>query len=257
MRAKLLNHLVKQLYLGRNSYNCSIHFKDLDDKAYGVFDILDTLYNIIYKINGRECYNSERVSCDRYIKKLKSCEYKDGVNFKKFLKNIEIQYEQISPKSVVRNEVKHDASHRNSMTETGTETELKKTKIASSSKTLEPEISQYIGGIKVPKKIQLKLRSENTDTGSVNGISTSTIVLMPVIVTISIILYKLIYKNIIFQSYYQYTTYGALLQKSVKKLKRLLNKKNKEHLNLKNSYKKAYENITDYNYQLAYSSIDS
>ncbi|GAW84460.1 variable surface protein [Plasmodium gonderi] len=228
-------HLEKELYLKSKSYNCSNHFNNLDVKAYGVFDILDHLYNYIYKIknSGRICHNSERVSCDGYINTLKSCEYKDGENFKKLLKIIEAEYEKLCPKTVVPIDVKHDTLHHNSMTETDAETELKITEFGSSSKALKPEVRPFIGIIKLPEASQHKLKSEDISTGSVNGISTSTIVLMP------------------------YTTYCVLLQKSVKKSKRLLNKDNKEYINLKNSYEKSYKNITDYNYQFMYSSVDS
>ncbi|GAW84473.1 variable surface protein [Plasmodium gonderi] len=205
---------------------------DIDNETYTIFNYLDKLYDAIYTIEstrGRSCWQREKDIYRPYISHLNSCKYSNDGTFRNMLLKLNEKYIKVCP-NVNKFELFKFISN-NIVSQTGVTNNTAVTRQAEISseaavtKQAKIERQEDVG---IDVQMAGKLLRTSTELGTNSSIRKHFIILPFTILIIVLILYK-------------YTTFGALVQSRVQKLKNVFFKnKNNEYRGIMDSHENIY-----------------
>ncbi|GAW84712.1 variable surface protein, partial [Plasmodium gonderi] len=194
-----------------------------DDHSLKILKDLENAYNIIEELNIKhnDCTSSNE-KYEQYMNSLKSCQYSNKISFKLILKSIKDLYEEKCPKEKIPWDSSSMVTQTSEVTNNRTMESTKNT----------PETKSIVLSNEETTNFPMKESAKDTMTEKITRVYIGTFSLI------------------------SYTPYGSYLLTWINNFKRRLNKKNKEHLNLMDSFEKRHENSIDERYRIAYNSVD-
>ncbi|GAW84389.1 variable surface protein [Plasmodium gonderi] len=239
---KLVDYLIKQNYLSQDSF-CSEYVYDVDSNVLPIFNNLDKLSKYLYEFGigtqGR-CHRYIRKDCDGYLRFLINSEYMLKENFYKELDKILRIYKRYCPES--------DVSLLTYL-EIITNEEKRKRKLFEESQRFIVQETLVTDNISDASEVVVKQKMSEIEQDARKGIKERGLSKITSGVFFSFL--AIIIMTLIF---YKYTSYGAILQRKVGKLRRNLNKKNKHHINIMDSSEFTQNYLFNNKYKITYTS---